>query len=61
MQGLSGSFCDKLFLGKADEPEPNCPGLSKTLAPAFDHVLHENRTEMEKIRRMESDHQYGNT
>lgn len=60
-QGLSGSFCDKLFPGKGDEPEPNYPDLSKTLAIAFDHVLHENWTEMEKMRRMESDHQDRNT
>jgi len=41
-QGLSGSFCDKLFLSKGDELEPNYPDLSKTLAIAFDHVFHEN-------------------
>lgn len=42
IQGLSGSFCDKLFLGKGDEPEPNYLDLSKTLAIAFDHDLHKN-------------------
>lgn len=31
IQGLSGSFCDKLILGKGDEPEPNHPELSKHL------------------------------
>lgn len=30
LQGLSGNFCAKLFLGKGDEAEPNHLVLSKT-------------------------------